>query len=51
MATTATPGSRLFTGLCWLQGAYYFVTSVWPLLSIRTFKLVTGEQGECQVKR
>src|SRR4051812_4309078 len=32
--------------LCWLQGVYYLVTGVWPLLSIRTFKAVTGEQGK-----
>src|SRR5688572_2121512 len=38
--------SRLFTGLCWFQGAYYFVTGVWPLVSVRTFKLVTGEKGK-----
>jgi hypothetical protein len=41
------PGSRhLFTGLCWLQGAYYFVTGIWPLVSIRIFKAVTGEKGK-----
>jgi hypothetical protein len=37
---------RLFTALCWLQGLYYGVTGVWPLVSVRTFKLVTGEQGK-----
>ncbi len=32
----------LATGLCWFQGAYYFLTGVWPLISIRTFQMVTG---------
>jgi hypothetical protein len=38
--------NRLFNGLLWLQGLYYFVTGVWPLVSIRTFLLVTGEKGK-----
>ena len=37
---------RLFTGLCWLQGTYYFVTGIWPIVSVRTFKLVTGEKTD-----
>lgn len=37
---------RLFNALLWLQGLYYFVTGVWPLVSIRTFKMVTGEKGK-----
>lgn len=37
---------RLFTAICWLQGSYYLVTGAWPLVSIRTFKLVTGERGK-----
>jgi hypothetical protein len=39
----ATP---LFTGVCWIQGLYYFVTGVWPLVSIRSFKMVTGEKTD-----
>jgi hypothetical protein len=42
----ASSTNRLFTGLCWFQGAYYFVTGVWPLLSIRSFKWVTGEKTD-----
>jgi hypothetical protein len=38
--------SRLFNVLLWVQGVYYLVTGAWPLVSIRTFKLVTGEQGK-----
>jgi len=37
---------RLFSGLCWLQGSYCLATGAWPLVSIRTFKLVTGQQGK-----
>ena len=37
---------RLFTVLCWLQGTYYFVTGIWPIVSVRTFKLVTGEKTD-----
>jgi hypothetical protein len=36
----------LLTYLCWFQGLYYFVTGVWPLVSVRTFKLVTGEKTD-----
>jgi hypothetical protein len=37
---------RLFTGLCWLQGTYYFATGIWPLASVRTFEKVTGEKTD-----
>jgi hypothetical protein len=40
------PGSNLFTGLCWFQGLYYLLTGVWPLVSVRTFKWVTGEKTD-----
>jgi hypothetical protein len=38
--------SRLFTALCWIQGLYFGLTGLWPLVSVRTFKLVTGEKGK-----
>jgi hypothetical protein len=28
--------------LPWFQGLYYFISGVWPLLSITTFQIVTG---------
>jgi hypothetical protein len=37
---------RLFTGLTWFQGSYYFLTGVCPLVSVRTFKFVTGEKTD-----
>lgn len=32
--------------ICFLQGGYYLLTGVWPLVSIRTFKMVTGEKTD-----
>jgi hypothetical protein len=38
--------SGLFRGLLWVQGVYYFITGIWPLLSIRTFQMVTGPKTD-----
>src|SRR4051794_28324453 len=38
--------ARLLTGLLWVQGVYYFVTGVWPLVSIETFQMVTGRKTD-----
>ncbi len=35
-----------FTYLCLAQGLYYFVTGVWPLVSIETFQMVTGRKTD-----
>lgn len=35
-----------FTGLCWFQGLYWLLTGVWPIVSIRSFKAVTGEKTD-----
>ena len=32
--------------LLWVQGAYYLLTGVWPLVSIRTFVWVTGQKTD-----
>jgi hypothetical protein len=32
--------------LLWVQGLYYFVTGVWPLVSIETFQMVTGPKTD-----
>ena len=29
-----------------LQGAYFLITGVWPLFSIRTFQMVTGPKND-----
>jgi hypothetical protein len=36
----------LATALLWLQGPYYLLTGLWPLISIRTFQLVTGPKTD-----
>jgi hypothetical protein len=32
--------------LCLAQGAYFVVTGIWPLVSIRTFEAVTGPKAD-----
>jgi hypothetical protein len=32
--------------LAWAQGLYFLVTGVWPLVSVRTFQLVTGKKSD-----
>jgi len=48
--TVSRPGegadSRLSPGILWVQGLYYFVTGVWPLVSIETFQMVTGPKTD-----
>jgi hypothetical protein len=44
---TSIPRSRtgslsLAHTLLWLQGLYYLLTGLWPLVSMRTFEMVTG---------
>lgn len=58
MSTTTTSATRRYaaregeaasawvTGLLWLQGLYYFATGVWPLVSIETFLMVTGDKTD-----
>lgn len=37
---------RVFTLLLWVQGVYYLLTGVWPLVSIETFQMVTGPKTD-----
>jgi hypothetical protein len=39
-------GARLRRAILWVQGSYFLVTGLWPLVSIRTFKMVTGEKTD-----
>ena len=32
--------------LLWVQGAYFLVTGLWPIVSLRTFIQVTGEKTD-----
>jgi hypothetical protein len=38
--------ATLFRVLLWLQGGYYLVTAVWPILDIRSFQAVTGPKTD-----
>ena len=38
--------TTLFRYLSFAQGAYFLVTGIWPLISIRTFMLVTGPKTD-----
>jgi hypothetical protein len=38
--------SRLVVWLCWVHAVYYFITGVWPLVSIETFQAVTGKKTD-----
>jgi len=35
-----------FTYLCLIQGVYYLLTGLWPLVSIETFQMVTGPKTD-----
>lgn len=37
-----SPHLHLYMGLCLIQGLYYFITGLWPLVSISSFQYVTG---------
>ncbi|MEA3201395.1 MAG: hypothetical protein QOE90_2823 [Thermoplasmata archaeon] len=37
---------RYATTLAWLQGAYYVITGVWPLVSLASFMAVTGPKTD-----
>src|SRR5688500_7588908 len=38
--------SRMAVRLAWLQGLYFLLTGAWPLVSVRTFQLVTGKKTD-----
>ena len=40
------PGRGLLAYLSLAQGLYFFLSGLWPLLSIRTFELVTGPKAD-----
>jgi hypothetical protein len=47
LALASASGScRLHCALLWVQGAYYLLTGVWPLVSLETFLLVTGPKTD-----
>jgi hypothetical protein len=42
----AEQASGLAAALLWVQGAYFLLTGVWPLVSIRSFQWVTGPKTD-----
>lgn len=38
--------TSLEIGLCLVQGGYFFLTGVWPLISMQTFEKVTGPKRD-----
>ncbi len=38
--------SLRITVLLWMQGLYFLVTGIWPLVSIETFQIVTGPKTD-----
>jgi hypothetical protein len=36
----------LINVLLWVQGLYFLLTGVWPLVSVETFQLVTGRKTD-----
>jgi hypothetical protein len=37
---------RLYRSIGWIQGMYFLMTGLWPLISIETFQLVTGRKTD-----
>jgi hypothetical protein len=37
---------QLCRPLCLIQGAYFLITGIWPIVSIETFQLVTGKKTD-----
>ena len=38
--------NSLHTWTCWIQGIYFALTGLWPLISIDTFQMVTGRKTD-----
>jgi hypothetical protein len=44
--TFAMNANSLHTWTCWIQGIYFALTGLWPLISIETFQMVTGRKTD-----
>jgi fatty acid desaturase len=42
---------KLAIGLCWVQGVYFFITGIWPLVDIESFQWVTGPKTDLWLVR
>lgn len=45
-ASSPNRDATFFRALAWVQGIYFAVTGIWPLVSIETFQLVTGQKTD-----
>jgi hypothetical protein len=45
-STRGGASNSIAVTLCWIQGLYFFVFGIWPLLSIETFQAVTGKKTD-----
>ena len=36
----------VYTAMCWVQGLYYALFGIWPLVNFDTFLMVTGKKGK-----
>jgi hypothetical protein len=45
-ASSHTRPMTLFGVLLWVQGVYFALTGIWPLVSIETFQMVTGPKTD-----
>lgn len=45
-ATGRRPHITSSTGLLWLQGTYYLLTGLWPIISLQSFQAVTGPKTD-----
>jgi hypothetical protein len=40
------PPSRVALTVCWLQGVYFLLTGLWPIVDSDSFQLVTGRKTD-----
>src|SRR4051794_8424917 len=38
--------TRISSVTCWIQGIYFALTGLWPIVSITTFQMVTGPKTD-----
>jgi hypothetical protein len=43
---TSKTASRTYVGVCYVQGIYYLITAVWPIVDVRSFQWVTGPKTD-----
>src|SRR5436190_11192688 len=41
-----SPTDRLYKIVLWIQGCYFLITGVWPLIDVQSFQFVTGRKTD-----